>query len=168
MSGPEAAADPVYPDRIELRGLRVLGVHGALPEERERAQPFEVDLDLELDLQPAGRSDRLADTVDYGSVTQAVAAVVSGPHAELLEYLAERVAIAALACGAPLTTAVTVSVRKLRPPVPSDLHSAGVTIRRLSSRRPSSADPATPAPSEPIPLSPGPAAPSPGTTGPAP
>jgi dihydroneopterin aldolase len=156
MSGPEAAADPVHPDRIELRGLRVLGVHGALPEERERAQPFEVDLDLELDLRPAGRSDRLADTVDYGSVTQAVAAVVSGPHAELLEHLAERVALAALACGAPLTTAVTVSVRKLRPPVPCDLHSAGVTIRRLSSSRPSSADP------------PSPATPSPGTTGPAP
>jgi dihydroneopterin aldolase len=152
MSGPEAAADPLYPDRIELRGLRVLGAHGALPEERERAQPFEVDLDLELDLQPAGRSDRLADTVDYGSVTQAVAAVVSGPHVELLEYLAEQVAVAALACGAPHTTAVTVSVRKLRPPVPQDLHSAGVTIRRRSGGQPGSAgptfsaDPSGPAP----------------------
>ena len=40
-------------DRIELRGLRVLGVHGALPEEQERAQPFEVDLDVEADLRPA-------------------------------------------------------------------------------------------------------------------
>ena len=71
--------DPVQPDRIELRGLRVLGAHGALPEERQRAQPFEVDLDLELDLRPAGRSDRLADTVDYGAVTEAVAAVFAGP-----------------------------------------------------------------------------------------
>ena len=44
-----------------------------LPEEHQRAQPFEVDLDLELDLRPAGRSDRLADTVDYGAVTEAVA-----------------------------------------------------------------------------------------------
>ena len=32
-------------DRIELRGLRVLGVHGALPDEQVRAQPFEIDLD---------------------------------------------------------------------------------------------------------------------------
>ena len=63
---PEAAPDPVQPDRIELRGLRVLGAHGVLPEEQQRAQPFEVDLDLELDLRPAGRSDALADTVDYG------------------------------------------------------------------------------------------------------
>ena len=46
-------------DRIELRGLRVLGTHGVLPEERERAQPFEVDLDIDADLRPAGVSDAL-------------------------------------------------------------------------------------------------------------
>ena len=97
-----------------------------------------MDLDLELDLRPAGRSDRLADTVDYGSVTEAVAAVVAGPHVELLEHLAERLAIAALACGAPHATAVTVSVRKTRPPVPSDLRSAGVTIRRVVATPPGS------------------------------
>ncbi|HEY2430341.1 MAG TPA: dihydroneopterin aldolase [Acidimicrobiales bacterium] len=131
MTPPEAVPDPVQPDRIELRGLRVLGAHGALPEERHRAQPFEVDLDLELDLRPAGRSDRLADTVDYGSVTEAVAAVFAGPHVDLLEHLAERLAVAALASGAPHATAVTVSVRKTRPPVPCDLRSAGVTIRRV-------------------------------------
>ena len=48
-------------DRIELRGLRVVGTHGALPEEQVRAQPFEVDLDIEVDLRPAGLSDDLDD-----------------------------------------------------------------------------------------------------------
>jgi dihydroneopterin aldolase/2-amino-4-hydroxy-6-hydroxymethyldihydropteridine diphosphokinase len=118
------------PDRIELRGLRAFGTHGVLPEEHQRAQPFEVDLDLEVDLQPAGRSDALGDTVDYGAVTAAVAAVLSGPHADLLEQLAERIAAAALASGAPHATAVTVKVRKTRPPVPFELASAGVTIHR--------------------------------------
>jgi dihydroneopterin aldolase len=117
-------------DSIELRGLRALGTHGLLPEELERAQPFEVDLDLEVDLRQAGRSDALGDTVDYGAVTAAVAAVVSGPHAALLEHLAERIAAAALATGAPHATAVTVKVRKARPPVPFELASAGVTIHR--------------------------------------
>ncbi len=140
MNRPEAAPDSGQPDRIELRGLRVLGAHGALPEEQERAQPFEVDLDLELDLRPAGQSDRLADTVDYGSVTEAIAAVVAGPHVELLEHLAERLAAAALASGAPHATAVTVSVRKTRPPVPSDLRSAGVTIRRVVAAQGADAD----------------------------
>ena len=117
-------------DRIELRGLRVLGTHGVLPEERERAQPFEVDLDLDLDVGAAGRSDALGDTVDYGSVVEAVAGVIAGPHSDLLERLAERIARAALNAGAPRASAVTVTVRKLRPPLPFDLASAGVTVTR--------------------------------------
>jgi dihydroneopterin aldolase len=121
---------PVPSDCIELRGLRALGTHGVLPEEQQRAQPFEVDLDLEVDLRPAGRSDALADTVDYGAVTAAVAAAVSGPPAALLEHLAERIAAAALSSGGPHATAVTVKVRKTRPPVPFELASAGVTIHR--------------------------------------
>jgi dihydroneopterin aldolase len=141
MSGQEPPPDPAElersrSDRIELRGLRLLGTHGVLPEEQQRAQPFEVDLDLEVDLRTAGRSDRLDDTVDYGAVTGAVAAVVAGAHSDLLEHLAERIAAAALDAGAPHTAAVTISVRKTRPPVPCDLASAGVTIYRRRPCRP--------------------------------
>jgi dihydroneopterin aldolase len=138
------------PDRIELRGLRTLGRHGVLDEERVRAQPFEVDLDLELDLRAAGRGDSLADTVDYGAVAQSVADTVQGEHSDLLEHLAERIARVVLAAGSsagapdapdasggaggqgPAVTvaAVTVAVRKLRPPVPVDMASAGVRIHR--------------------------------------
>jgi dihydroneopterin aldolase len=126
MSG----VDRPQSDRIELRGLRAFGAHGVLPEERQRAQPFVVDLDLEVDLRPAGQSDALADTVDYGAVAAAVAAAVAGPHVDLLERLAERIAAAALASAAPGATAVIVTVRKTRPPLPFDLASAGVTIHR--------------------------------------
>ena len=107
-----------------------MGAHGVLPEEQDRAQPFEVDLDLEVDLSKAGRSDALGDTVDYGAVAEAVAGVVGGTHSDLLEHLAQRIAEAALAAGAPLASGVTVTVRKLRPPVALDLSSAGVTVRR--------------------------------------
>jgi dihydroneopterin aldolase len=119
-------------DRIELRGLRVVGTHGALPEEHHRAQPFEVDIDIEADLRPAGVSDLLRDTVDYGAVTRVVAGVVAGEHAELLEHLAERIAAAVLDVAGPVgdSVRVTVSVRKLRPPVPVDMASAGVRITR--------------------------------------
>jgi len=117
-------------DCIELRGLRAVGTHGALPEERVRAQPFEVDLDVDVDLRAAGRSDELGDTIDYGAFTETVVAVVAGPHAELLEHLAERVATAVLNRAGPRAKSVTVTVRKLRPPVPADLASAAVRIRR--------------------------------------
>jgi dihydroneopterin aldolase len=120
-------------DRIELRGLRLLGTHGVLPEEKERAQPFEIDLDIDLDLTGAGRTDSLVDTVDYGAVAEAVAGVVGGPHSDLLENLAERIAGAALQAASPLASGVTVTVRKLRPPLPVDMASAGVTVRRSAS-----------------------------------
>ena len=55
-----------------MPGLRVLGVHGVLPEEQVRAQPFEVDLELHVDLAAAGKSDDLADTVSYADVIDAV------------------------------------------------------------------------------------------------
>ena len=115
-------------DRIELRGLRVLAVCGALPEERERPQPFEVDVDIDVDLGPAGGSDALADTVDYGGLARAAARVAAEGRFTLMERLAERIAEEA---GADARVeSVTVAVRKLRPPVPVDLASAGVRITR--------------------------------------
>jgi 7,8-dihydroneopterin aldolase/epimerase/oxygenase len=118
----------VTEDRIEIRGLRLHGVHGLLPEERIRPQPFEVDLDLEVDLDRAAESDDLADTVDYGAVIEATAEVVAGPPHQLLESLAGSVADAALAD--ERVRAVTVSVRKLRPPVARDVRSTGVRLSR--------------------------------------
>ena len=124
--------DGAPPDVIELRGLRVLGRHGCLPEEQERDQPCEVDLDVLVDLSAAGRSDSLADTLDYGTVVASAAGVVAGPPSALLERVAERIAEAVLADAR--VTAVTVAVRKLRPPVPADLSTAGVRITRRRSR----------------------------------
>jgi len=120
-------------DRIELRGLRVLGICGALPEERERPQPLEIDLDVETDLTRAGRSDALADTVDYGSVAQAAVRVATDECFILLERLAERIAEEVGTVAG--VRSVTVAVRKLRPPVPLDLATAGVRISRAAPRR---------------------------------
>ena len=116
-------------DRIELRGLVALSICGALTEERERPQPLEVDLDVHLDLAPAGRSDDLNDTVDYGGVCSAAERAVAASPAALLEHLAERVADAVLAADDRVQE-VAVGVRKLRPPVASHLATAGVHLRR--------------------------------------
>ena len=116
-------------DHVQLRGLRAVGTHGVLPEERARPQPFEIDLDVEVDLRPAGRSDALADTVDYGALAEAVAGLVGSERFDLLERLAERIA-EEVASADGRVRSVTVAVRKLRPPVPVDLASAGVRITR--------------------------------------
>jgi dihydroneopterin aldolase len=116
------------PDRIEIRALRVVGTHGLLPEEQSRGQPFEIDLDVEANLTAAGRSDDLADTVDYGEVVERAVAIVVGRSHHLLEALAEGIAEAVLAD--TRVTSVSVGVRKLRPPLAADLGSVGVRITR--------------------------------------
>jgi 7,8-dihydroneopterin aldolase/epimerase/oxygenase len=115
--------------RIEVRGLRVLGIHGALPEERERAQPFELDLDVWGDIGAAAASDRLSDTADYGALAARAAEVVATTTCALLETLARTVADALLQADARIV-AVAVTVRKLRPPLALDVDSVGVRIVR--------------------------------------
>lgn len=115
-------------DRIELRGLTALGVCGALPEEQERPQPLSVDVDIEADLGPAGESDELDDTVDYGAICALVERVVTTERFVLLERLAAR--IAELILSDDRVDAVTVAVHKLRPPVAQILDTGGVRITR--------------------------------------
>ena len=99
-------------DRIELRGLRTTAIVGVLPEERTRAQPVEVDLDLVVDLTEAGGSDDLAATVDYGAVCDVVAETLANGRPALPAppgWSPQR-------CSTWTTvTAVTVALRKLRP-----------------------------------------------------
>jgi dihydroneopterin aldolase len=117
-------------DRIQLRGLRAVGTHGVLPEEKSRAQPFEIDLDLAVDLGLAGRSDLLSDTVDYAGIAETVVGIVSGASSfQLLEALAGAVADATLACDDRIA-AVTVHLRKLQPPLAMDIATVGVRITR--------------------------------------
>jgi dihydroneopterin aldolase len=116
-------------DRIEIRDLRVVGVHGVLPEERERAQPFSLDIVAWVDMAEAQRSDVLADTVDYGALAQVAADVVSQRSYQLLEALAGRLADALLITDSRLE-AVEVTVRKLRPPLALDVGSTGVRVLR--------------------------------------
>ncbi len=98
-----------------------------MPAEKETAQPFEIDLDLFYDMALASISDALEDAVDYGAVVDAVAAVIQGPHVDLLERLALLVGEAALLVD-PRIEEADVVVRKLEPPVPYDIGTAGVRL----------------------------------------
>jgi len=116
-------------DRIEVRDLRVVGLCGVLREERERPQPLAADLDVWVDLSQPGRTDRLEDTVDYGAVVAAAAITLGSGRFDLLERAAEAVAEGVLAVDERVT-AVSVALRKLRPPVPFDVGAAGVRVVR--------------------------------------
>jgi len=115
-------------DRIELRGIVAFGHHGVLPHEQALGQPFTVDAVLELDLAPAGASDDLADTVDYGALSGELATVVTDERYDLIERLATRLTEVCLA--RPSVAAATVTVHKPHAPVPVTLADVAVTLRR--------------------------------------
>lgn len=115
-------------DRIEVRGLELLVLCGVLPEEQARKQPFRFDLDLYLDMSIAGTSDQLEHTVNYGAVADLLAAKLGDERFFLLERMAQRTA--ELVLSDPLVEAATVTVRKIRPPVPVHVDTTGVRIHR--------------------------------------
>jgi len=98
-------------DRILLEGMTFHGRHGTLPAERELGQPFVVDVELRLDLRPAGSSDDLTKTVDYSEVHRLTRGIVEGDPVSLVETLAERISAAVLE-NYPIVEAVRVRVAK--------------------------------------------------------
>lgn len=115
-------------DTVELRGLRVSAFCGVLPEETERRQPIEIDIDVRCDARDAARTDDLADTVDYGALCHTVERIAAEERFGLLERFASRIVEVVLADRRAV--GCVVAVRKLRPPVPQQLVSSGVRISR--------------------------------------
>ncbi len=125
-------------DRIVLHDMRFLGRHGVHEREQIQAQPFAVDVELVVNLQPAGVEDDLRRTIDYGAVFEVCRQIVESTSFRLIEALAEALAHEILA-EFPIGE-VGIRVRKLEPPIEGTLGWAGVEIWRRRSgkdRRPS-------------------------------
>ena len=115
-------------DRIRLSGVRGRGFHGVFDHERREGQEFVVDGELAVDLAPAGASDDLADTVNYGAIGAAVLARIEGQPYDLIERLAELVAQDAL--GHASVDEVTVTVHKPQAPVGVPFGDVTVAVTR--------------------------------------
>ena len=81
-----------YLDHISLVGIEERGRHGMLDHERQDGQLFLVDADIYLDLQGAGASDRIEDTVDYSQISALISRIITGPPCDLLEKVATQIA----------------------------------------------------------------------------
>ncbi|MEO8272775.1 MAG: dihydroneopterin aldolase [Chloroflexota bacterium] len=120
-------------DRIILSGMVFHARHGAYDWEKVEAQRFEVDVELLLDVQPAGLDDDLAKTVDYGGVYRDVRQVVESTTFNLIEALAEAIAHEILGQHA-IVEEVVVRIRKPDVRLDGPLAHAGVEIRRVRNR----------------------------------
>jgi dihydroneopterin aldolase len=94
-----------------------------------------VDVSMELDLEPSGRTDRFRDTIDYRRVHQRVIELGRGSSHRLLESFAVTLIDALLAEFPALR--VTVAVRKETPVLDGIVDSVGVELsRERKPRRP--------------------------------
>ena len=114
--------------RIRIQGLDVWGHHGVLEHERTVGQRFVIDVTLGLDLEAAGVSDDLADTVDYRDLAIRLYNVVGGEPHKLLESLAARLLDQCFTAERVEWAEVTVT----KPNAPLSVPAAGVsvTVRR--------------------------------------
>jgi len=74
--------------RLFLTGITAQGHHGANPGEKDHAQDFVVDLDVEVDV----TADELEGTSDYRTLIRTARETVSATSFDLLENIADAVA----------------------------------------------------------------------------
>ncbi len=79
-------------DKILIRDLLVRAVIGVYEDERTRPQDVLVNVVLHTDTRPAGISDDLRDTVDYGALSKRIVALAETSRCFLVERLAEEIA----------------------------------------------------------------------------
>lgn len=116
-------------DRILLHNMVFQGTHGVLEREQREPQPFHIDVDLAVSLEPAGVEDDLERTVDYSRVFEVCRQIVESTRFHLVEAIAEAIAHEILAGFAPVTE-VTVRVRKPQAPIEGTFDWVGVEITR--------------------------------------
>lgn len=105
--------------QITLKSMRFEVRHGVLPEEKRDGNTFEVDIEAELDVRPAGETDDLSLTFDYSRAHAIAEAVMTGPSVDLIETLLLRIGDRIWAESDHLSS-LTVAVRKRRPPIGRD------------------------------------------------
>ena len=116
-------------DMIFVTGLLVHAHHGVMAHEEQVGQRFVIDLELAIDLAPAGRSDKLADTVSYSAIVEAATRAFTRQSFRLVEAAAAAVA-EALIVAFPQVVSVRVTLHKPHAPIAAIFNDVGVSFLR--------------------------------------
>ena len=116
-------------DRIFINELSLHAYHGVMAHEAKVGQTFTVDLELEIDLSGAARSDKVVDTVSYDKVVECASEAFCAQRFRLIEAAAGRVADAILA-KFPRVLSVQVTIHKPHAPIAATFDDVGVSIVR--------------------------------------
>jgi dihydroneopterin aldolase len=115
---------------IKIDSIRAFGRHGLSDEERSRPQPFEVDLNVRLADDEAIRSDNIEDTIDYDNIVSIAVDAVENTQCKLIEHLAGSIGRRILDGHRDRIESVSVTVRKLHPPMSYHVGSVGVCVEQ--------------------------------------
>ena len=116
---------------ISLNTIRVYAHHGCLEEEGLVGSAYEVDVEIEANLNSPSLSDHLADTVDYVHLHHIVIEEMK-IRSKLLEHVARRI-IHRILAEIKLVDATSVTVTKINPPIGGDVDSVSVQLRERRS-----------------------------------
>lgn len=114
-------------DQIFIRDLRAYGIIGVYPAERSAPQEILINLVLYTDLEQAGKSDQVQDSVDYHQTADAVRHLAETAQRFTVEALAND--IAAYCLQIPGVNGVRVRIEK--PAAIPEARAAGVEIERF-------------------------------------
>lgn len=116
-------------DQIRIKNLRIFAHHGVYEQEKEQGQNFLVNAVLHTDTERAGKSDDIADTVDYGAVCLFIDNYMRENRFDLLEAVT-RHAAKELLLAFPAIRKVELEVEKPDAPIPLRFDSVSVKTER--------------------------------------
>jgi dihydroneopterin aldolase len=114
------------PRRVFVRDLEIVASVGVFEHEKRYEQRIIISIELLVRDDYDGKSDRLADVLDYSKVVEGITGLVQGEHFNLLETMAERIASQCLAD--PRVEKAQVRIEK--PEAMPSCRSVGIEIER--------------------------------------
>jgi dihydroneopterin aldolase len=121
-------------DSIFIKGLTLHAYHGVMSHEAKVGQTFAIDIELDIDLSDAARTDKVADTVSYDQVVTRATEAFLGHRFRLIEAAAGSVADTILAAF-PRVDRIAVTIHKPHAPVAATFTDVGVRIVRTRAAR---------------------------------
>lgn len=114
-------------DKITLKGLKFYGRHGYYEQERKSGNQFEIDVIASGNFKAAIKNDDLSKTFNYELVEKVAGAVFNGKSEKLIEKLCYQIGEDLFEQSANVKK-LSVSVRKLHPPIQTDADYAEITM----------------------------------------
>ncbi len=120
-------------DKIKLNDIRIFARHGCLDEEGLTGSMYRVDVCVSADLTRAAHTDSIEYAPDYSLINSIVHEEMA-VRSLLLEHVAGRI-IDRIMQQFPEVQKAEVSVSKINPPVPGNIASVSVILKRKRKKR---------------------------------